>query len=375
MTNKNSTTQEAKLRQGKIMGFPGEGQGVIAVPHYTGSKAHLNSHGPGGVPGQYVVTFLIAKPGMRNSPDNQVQFADALKGSSHLAISKPAVAIDIDPDQILMSYKGANSIFLFRGFPNDDGYLGKLVADPFFAMNRNDAEERASTAMQGLLSNLSSQLDIPLIIEITEVTEVATQSRSVSFEAAFPAVTLAVQAAGHMGDAEFEHAIALYREGLNSNAPIYRFLCFYKILELSRKRRKRIGSSNRSAAGQDRTGERIPARGDRAAMIGWLNALFYLNRDWDDGVLGQVFVRESDGKKINNILDNELRPLRDKVAHGILDDGDFLLLDSLQERRKVLHWLPLMRCLARRVMKNDFKEYLEYLQEDGTFVEANGAVT
>lgn len=101
-------------------------------------------------------------------------------------------------------------------------------------------------------------------------------------------------------------------------------------------------------------------------MEKWLSALFYVNRDWDDGIFDQIFIPESLGKKINNIFDTQLRPIRDRIAHGILDSGEFLLLDKADEQARVSRWLPLMRCLARRVMKNDFKEYLEYLNEDGS---------
>ena len=100
-----------------------------------------------------------------------------------------------------------------------------------------------------------------------------------------------------------------------------------------------------------------------------LNALFYVNRDWDGGVFDQVFIPEALGKKVNNIFDNQLRPIRDKIAHGILDSGEFLLLDKAEDREIVSKWVPLLRCLARRVMKNDFKEYLEFLKEDGTISE------
>jgi hypothetical protein len=100
-----------------------------------------------------------------------------------------------------------------------------------------------------------------------------------------------------------------------------------------------------------------------------LNGGFYINRDWDDGIFNQIFIPEALGKKINNLFDNELRPIRDRVAHGILDDGDFLLLDKQEDRELVSKWLPLLRCMARRVMKNDFNDYLGYLNEDGSVTE------
>jgi hypothetical protein len=365
-TKKQPPVSSSKTR--KLIGFPGEGQGLLAVPHYIGNKAHLNAHGPNGAPGDYSVTFVLARPNSRNSPENEIKFADDLRGDSHLAIGRPAVIIDIDPDQVHMSYKTSAGSFLFRGYPNQDGFLGKLVADPFHAANRMVAERDASTAIHGLLSNLSSQLDIPLIIELVEVTELATKAKGVSFVAPFAPTTMAVRGSGAFSDREFEHVVALYREAVNSNTPIYRFLCFYKILELSRKRRKRLGLKHKASLKQPRPGEQIPFR-EKQAMEAWLNAIFYVNRDWDDGIFDQVFIPEALGKKINNLVDSELRPIRDRVAHGILDDGDFLLLDKQEDRERVSKWLPVMRCMARRVMKNDFAEYLEYLNEDGTITE------
>jgi len=150
----------------RLTGFPGEGTGILAAPHYIGDKAYLNANGPNGAPGLYTASFVLAKPNSRNSPETQIKFADGLRGDSHLAIAKPAVKIDIDPDQILLSFKSATASFLFRGFPNEGGYLAKLTSDPFFATNRISAGTTAGTAMQSLLSNLSAQLDIPLIVEL-----------------------------------------------------------------------------------------------------------------------------------------------------------------------------------------------------------------
>jgi hypothetical protein len=141
---------------------------------------------------------------------------------------------------------------------------------------------------------------------------------------------------------------------------------------MSRKRRERLGRKHKSALKQARPGEQIPLR-DKEAMEKWLNAFFYVNRDWDDRVFDQIFIAEALGKKINNLFDSQLRSIRDRIAHGILDSGEFLLLDKVEARETVSRWLPLLRCLARRVMKNDFKEYLRYLNEDGTVSEESAA--
>jgi hypothetical protein len=96
MTEPDSTTttgQPPIQRRARLTGFPGENQGIIAVFHYidTGKKAHLNAHGPAGLPGMYTVEFVLAKPDVRNAPENEFCFADQRRGDSHLAIAEPAV--------------------------------------------------------------------------------------------------------------------------------------------------------------------------------------------------------------------------------------------------------------------------------------------
>ena len=348
----------------KMTGFPGENQGLVAVPHYVGIKAHLNANGPKGAPGLYTVEFVLSKPNSRSSPENEIKFADALRGDSHVAIAKPAVMIDIDPTEVLLSFAGPNQSLTFHGHPNDAGYLAKLISNPFYAANRSAAEKVASTSMRYLLSNLSAQLDIPLIIEIIEVTEVATSARGISFTTPFPATAMAVSAEEFPNDPELRYTMALYREALNSNTPIYRFLCFYKIIETSRNRWDRLDGQQKALLGPLRKGERIPAKHEQE-MRNWLAALFHVNRAWDEGILQEIFIPEVLGRKINDIFDNQLRPLRHKVAHGSLDSGEFLLLDESDDRELVLKWLPFLRCAVRRVMKNDFEGFLRFLDEDG----------
>jgi Methylamine utilization protein MauJ len=155
---------------------------------------------------------------------------------------------------------------------------------------------------------------------------------------------------------------------LNSNTPIYKFLCFYKIIETSRNRWNRLDTQQKATLGPQRKGERIPAT-SKAEMEQWLAALFHVNRNWDDQILQEIFIPEVRRKKINDIFDNQLRELRHKVAHGSLDSGDFLLLDDSEDRELVIKWLPFLRCAARRVMKNDFSGFLRYLGEDGVISE------
>jgi len=86
---------------------------------------------------------------------------------------------------------------------------------------------------------------------------------------------------------EFLHYASLYREALNSNSAIYRFLCLFKIIEGIIARRNRIATEVVKSGGKPRSlVERIPA--DAASFKKWLDAIYHI-RDWHELSLGQVF--------------------------------------------------------------------------------------
>jgi hypothetical protein len=70
-----------------------------------------------------------------------------------------------------------------------------------------------------------------------------------------------------------------------------------------------------------------------------------------------------------HFVQNELTTLRDQIAHGIMRSGELSLsADDLVQIQRVNKWLPLTRCIARRMLKNDFpKQFLSYLGDDGTY--------
>ena len=118
------------------------------------------------------------------------------------------MTIEIDPTEVLLHFQSPSGpALVFHGFPNDAGYLAKLKSDPFPRIKQGGEAEknRASTAMRSLLSNLSAQLDIPLIIELVEVTELATGTKGITFTAPFPVTGLAVNARENPNDRELRH--------------------------------------------------------------------------------------------------------------------------------------------------------------------------
>jgi hypothetical protein len=160
---------------------------------------------------------------------------------------------------------------------------------------------------------------------------------------------------------------ALYREALNSNTPPFQFLCYYKILEGIRQRRDRLITEARTAGNPIPKPIRQIVPSQPADFIPWLNVVYGVGRPWDHIMLESIFVSEARGKKFNQIIDDYLRPVRDRIAHAVLDGGELALsADEDLDVREIYKWLSLMKCIARHMLKSDFpQEFLPYFNEKG----------
>lgn len=358
-----------------MMGVPGEVQEIIACNHFRDERDSRNIGGPTGLPGQYRVTFLFERPGYRKTNEYEFAFTGPLKGDSHLAITKPAFIPpgNADADQIKIYARTPNGAFEFTGFPNQKGFLGKVVSEPFHANDRNDAERKAYDALIPSLSNWSVHLDIPLEVQTIETMELRTENIGMRVTHPFIEAPFSVEGTPPAYDSEFAHYASMYREALNSNSSVYRFLCLFKIIEGIKVRRARLGKEAGGARDKCvRRMEILPNDDDGARA--WLNALFSIRREWDGLTLGQIFPPEAKGKRLMHLVGTELENLRNQIAHSIMQSGELSLsADDLVQIQRVNKWLPLTRCIARRMLKNDFPvQFLAYLNDDGTFKQAAG---
>jgi len=316
--------------------------------------------------------FVLNRPGFNLIPENQYSFSGGLEGDSHLAISKPAFSPPGNPDaaQILISGDTDDGHFEFTGLPNKRGYLGKLQSKPFRANDLMDAARKCYRALASSLSKWSAELDIPLHVFQVESKEVRTGNTEMSIVTAFREAPLSTRSAAQLGK-EFRGYASLYREALSS-AAVYQFLCFFKIIEAITARRKRL---ERQAAREgkpfSRPDEVVPKTPEQ--FIPWLLALFHVQREWDEMSLESIFQLEARGEQCTDLIATVLKPLRDKIGHALgLLQGEELTLsaDELLHTEEVNKWLPLTKCIVRRMLKNEFaSDFLPYLKEDGTVTE------
>jgi hypothetical protein len=340
-----------------LAGFPGQLQQLHIVNQFPSNDAR-SSIPSGGAPGMYEVVFVLKRPGFPLVGERQVSFSSGLVGDSHLGIRPPAFTPPggEDVDRILLQSVGDDGQFEFVGTANQNGFLGKLTSRPFQARDRFHAEEIAFRALAPSLSEFSLQLDIPLEVAQIETKDLSTESCHVTITVPYPNVPMIVAPLSKT-EPDFRAIASLYREALNSNSPVYQFLCLFKIIEALRARRKKLqraakaSNTGYSAASQ----EQFPSTYEE--IRNWLDALYHVRPPWSLTALDSAVPPEVRGKSFEEVISGLLNPLRVNIAHALFEDASRDLTvsyDELPDTRKIAKLVPLIKCVARRMMKTDF---------------------
>jgi hypothetical protein len=350
LTNPAQTT--AELRFG---GMPGMQQFLTMVPVYADSNDPRYRTGPQGAPGEYELEFTFCRPGIPLQPESSVSFGAGLKGDSHLAITRTAhQAIDASAAALQVEVVIEGWRLQFIASPNERGFMAKIAgrvsATGFIEALRNGFKALAPT-----ISNWALQLDIPMMVYQVDLHEVASGARRITFTPPFYTVPL-VLPAGVGLTGEFRGYSSVYREALNSNSPVYQLLCFFKIAESIIARRARLGEEARTTGKTfSRPQERFPE--EQAALKAWLNALFRVRPEWDDISLSAFLQPAVAGKKFSAVIENQLRPMRVNIAHALFETGELgLSVDDYLNVESLLNWLPVAKCMIRRMLKNEFAD-------------------
>jgi hypothetical protein len=197
-------------------------------------------------------------------------------------------------------------------------------------------------------------LDIPVLVYQIDLREVASGASRMTFTPPFQGTPLVLPPGGGL-TSEFRGHASLYREALNSNSAVYQYLCYFKIAESVLARRARLGSEAR-ARGEtfSRPKEYFPE--DVASLTTWLNALYIVRPpEWDDLILAAFLQPLVAGKKFRAVIENQLRPLRLNIAHALFERGELgLSVDDYLHVENLTNWLPVAKCMVRRMLKNEF---------------------
>jgi hypothetical protein len=296
--------------------------GFVAMP----APADLQTPVPGGAPGRYKVVLTLARPGRPLLPEAQVTSFENMQGDSHLAIAEPAYRPPgLPPNDpvanIILQAQTEDGSFNLIGKPNARGFLGQVIAEAIPAADAQDARTKVYRALASSLSNVAIQLDMPISVYQSDMIELATGNRFISIMSPHLERPMEIAPTATMSK-EFRSLAGLYREALNSNTPAFQFLCYYKILEGIKKRRQRLIAEAKAAGAEIPKPPLQIVPSDQADFLPWLHAIYGIGRPWDYIMLESIFVAEARGKKFNQIIDDHLRPVRDRIAHAVLDSGN-----------------------------------------------------
>jgi len=356
VTNAEQAPGPPVSQQVNLSTFPGEAATLTMVPFFAPGDAR-NTDNPKGLPGQYRVTLVLGRPGRSETEERMLSLSDLLAGNSHIAITRPAVVPHVMPDAVGIRIRAQTDAgaFIFDGRPNPEGYLAKLVSEPFDAQNFDDALKRAYHAIAPSLSYWSAILDVPVYVAQIDATELRTGAASAQMLTPPLQTAFAVEGEPKL-ESEFRYYAGLYREALNSSSPVYRFLCLYKIIEGLRFRRSRLAKGARASGRQPQQFKFEEVPSEAAALRPWLNSIYGL-REWPQLELNQVLPIEVHGKRFGQIIESKLMPLQNEIAHAILDSGELgMSVDNMLKLERVNLWLPLVRTMARRMLKNSFTD-------------------
>jgi len=342
MASTNTTIANVKLG-----GLAGEHQYITIVPGYDDPKDPRNAVPPAGQAGPYRVVFTLARRGFPLLPEDQFSMAGALEGDSHILLDSEGIGIAVNAK--LPS--GLN--LRFHGLKNPRGCLGKVEVDLERAEHVTDAEDQAYRAIAPMLGSWSLQLDIPIQIYQVDVLEIGTGVARISMTTPFRETLLTVPPEEWLRPVLAMYG-SLYREALNSTSTVYRFLCFFKIIESLYRRRDRLTQEAQQKGKQLRyPREAIPSQADD--FLPWLHSVFPAGHEWDDLDLRMIFRPEALGKKIRTLYKGELRVVRNSIAHALLEGGELVASpDDAIPHAEVDKWLPLAKCIVRHLLKTEF---------------------
>lgn len=129
----------------------------------------------------------------------------------------------------------------------------------------------------------------------------------------------------------------LYREALNTTSPKYQFLCFFAVIELATRIRKKKRAVDSVDHGNHPARERFD------------------EPDWFRKILTSEVQAQVIGKKLSYVHEKILRPLRNQIAHALVEennDESKLMLDDC-----IYPYLPVAKRLAERLLLSELGQH------------------
>jgi hypothetical protein len=115
-----------------VMNFRGENARITMVPIFPEGDER-NKSSPAGFPGKYKITFILSRPRYVMVSESVHKWADAVKGDSHLGITRPAITPKSSPDAVAIKVRAWSRRRLFgvHRLSQRKGFLGSAPVRTF----------------------------------------------------------------------------------------------------------------------------------------------------------------------------------------------------------------------------------------------------
>lgn len=331
--------------------WPGTKTLIVFLSRWLGEDER-NGAPPTGTSGFYRVVCTLGKPGAAEVEEGQVLSSDKLSGASYIRVLKHEHSDQRENFAVRFELTAAVGALECIGYINKYGCLAKIAAHRVQADTFSQAEAIFTDALKRWLSSTSIALDVPVELASVHTIELKTGNHQLEHFAPVHEQSWAA-IPRFQNSPEYAFYASLYREGTNSNSPVYEFLCFFKVLEGLFARRERLNQELVARGGTPRHfRERLPFVYDDA--VAFLKLLF---RDvtWNKEIIDTIFIREVAGKRLSGILKEKMRPLRNGVAHGVFGASELTVdVDAELHVREVRRWLPITKVLVRYLLREEF---------------------
>jgi hypothetical protein len=96
---------------------------------------------------------------------------------------------------------------------------------------------------------------------------------------------------------------------------------------------------------------------DEGTLRPWLDAIFPVRpAAWDEMAISSILLPEATGKTFTYLSDSVLTELRHNIAHALFEGGELAISIDDQLKMEAIHrWLPIAKCMTRRMLKNEFR--------------------
>jgi hypothetical protein len=291
--------------------------------------------------GPFRAVFTLCRPDAPMSREEVANY-ESVEGDSNVLLNMTKEK----REGITIGLESPNAELIATAATNSYGRLARLEIANIRASDMHEARKTGSRAAHDLFSMMSLMDDAPIeIFQIDTIDAGGNREITARMPFSFGLLEREIFYGG-----ELQRLAALYREGLTTRQSFYAFLCFYRILEAVAKL-DAVDKVKLKEKGTKPTGlARTTTPKTDAEVYEWIREIVPPWYRWNTIAINNVAPPRARGKKLGYIRDTYLRPLRDSIAHGLLDESGLVDVDDPQIQDDVSYWLVYTRMMARRVL-------------------------